>query len=66
MLVVTITVWFLVLLGPNLTSEHQIIDQFPTKAACDAFKRNLEQMLDQGVLPGARVTDCMPREVVSE
>jgi hypothetical protein len=45
--------------------HHQAIDHFPTKAACDAFRTNVQQMLEMGAAPGSRVTTCLVRSVAN-
>lgn len=60
-----ITVWLFLILGVGPTSQLQAVDHFPSKAACEAFRVNVKQMLDQGLASGSRVTDCLPRTIVT-
>ena len=62
----TLVVWFLLLLGPSVTSPHQIIDNFPTSESCEAFRVNLQQMLNQGVAPRVQVSACHSRAIIVE
>jgi len=58
------TVWLFLILGVTPLSQHQAIDNFPTHAACEAFRLNVQQMLEMGAGPGSRVTECVPRMLV--
>jgi hypothetical protein len=60
-----ITVWLFFILGTGPLSNHQVIDKFPTLEACQGFRTNVQQMLEMGLNPGSRVTDCIPRTVVT-
>ena len=53
-----VTVWLFLIFG----TSHQVVDFFPTRADCEQFRANVQQMIDvQGV---GRVSDCMPRNIV--
>ena len=60
------TVWLFFILGTGPLDRHQAIDKFPTLEACQAFRTNVQQMLDMGAAQGSRVTDCVSRSMVSD
>lgn len=60
-----VTVWLFLILGATPLSTHQAVDNFPTRADCEAFRLSIQQMLDQGLATGSRVSDCLPRVMVS-
>jgi hypothetical protein len=58
----TLTVWLFFIFGPTAVAAHQVVDNFPTLAACESFRANVQQMQEQfGV---GRVSECLPRSVV--
>jgi hypothetical protein len=59
------TVWLFFILGTGPLARHQAIDQFPDLEACNLFRTNVQQMLDQGLASGSRVTDCVSRVIVT-
>jgi len=59
------TVWLFFILSAGPFAPHQAIDHFPTQVACQAFRLNVQQMLDQGLAAGSRVTDCVSRAIVT-
>lgn len=59
-----LTVWLFFILGATPLSTHQAIDLFQTQQACEAFKKNVVQMLDMGLASGSRVTECLSRVIV--
>lgn len=59
------TVWLFFILGVTPAAPHQVIDLFPTQAACEAFRLNVQQMLDMGLATGSRVTACLSRPFVT-
>lgn len=61
----TVIVWLFFILSTGPLEQHQAIDKFPTFEACQAFRANVQQMLDMGLAPGGRVSQCEPRPFVS-
>lgn len=57
-------VWVLFILGTGPAGNHQVIDNFPSKAACNVFRNNVQQMLDQVGASGSRVSECLSRSVL--
>jgi len=58
-------VWLFFILGAGATTNHQAVDNFPSQGACEAFRLNVQQMLEQGASPGSRVSDCLSREITT-
>jgi len=57
---VAVTVWMFLIFG----ASHQAVDNFPSLTACEEFRTNVKQMIDE--FGTGRVSECMPRSIVVE
>ncbi len=61
----SVTVWYYVVTGPTLTFPTQVIDNFPTRTACNRHRTTLVQYLRAGPpSEEGRVAPCRPRDIV--
>ena len=58
------TVWLFLILSASPTGTHQAIDLQPSREACEQFRVNVKQMMEMGLAPTSRLSQCMSRQIV--